>query len=157
MCTTPEEEESVIEKIDRSLTHSTEKQCLESLRALPEGKRAVFSTWIVQCEVENGGFAQYFWNIEEEGFYDEANHGFKTIKADIHLAIFIEALDVIRPYLSQMHTMQGPKDRFEIYKPMLIKEGLADKLWALDNRFYETKPSLSEIRCRYIQPHPEIT
>lgn len=148
-------EAEVMEDIERCLTRSTEKQYLESLRALPQGRRALYSTWIVQCEVENGGFAQYFWNIEEEGFYDEAIKGFEIIGATTHLDLFTEALSLIRPFLPRMHAMQGPKDRFDVYKPMLMKEGLTPKIMALDSRFYQAKPSLSEVRIKYIRQHPE--
>lgn len=135
---------------------TSEKRYLESLCALSPGQRAIYSTWIVQCEVENGGFAQYFWNMEEECFYDEAARGFAHLGATTHLEIFEEALKSIQPHLQSMHKMQGPQDRFTLYKPLLKRENLYDKFIGLDCKFYDARPSLKEIRLEYIKQHPAI-
>ncbi|MGO8931618.1 MAG: hypothetical protein ACLQU3_32595 [Limisphaerales bacterium] len=61
-----------MDAIAAKLDQTNEQKYSASLRALPGSERALWSTFIVQCEVENGGFAQYFWKMESEGFYDEA-------------------------------------------------------------------------------------
>lgn len=148
--------DQLLDMLNTRLDHTSEKRYLESLRSLSLGQRAIYSTWIVQCEVENGGFAQYFWNMEEEGFYDEAIIGFAHLEATAHLKIFEEALESIRPHLQNMHKMQGTQDRFTLYKPLLQREDLYDKFIELDCKFYDLRPSLEEIRLEYIKLHPEV-
>jgi hypothetical protein len=148
--------EAVMAAIGRKLDQTTEQKYLTSLRNLSRGEHALWFTFIVQCEVENGGFAQYFWNMESEEFYGEAAQGFAELGATQHLAVFNEALRLISPHLPAMHAMQGPEDRFKKYKPLLKKTGLYDLLTRLDARFYELRPSIADLRERYISQHHDI-
>src|SRR5687767_4559285 len=50
---------------------------LETLKSLSSGFRAIYTTIVVESEVNNGGFNQYFWNSEGRlgeltvaGFYE---------------------------------------------------------------------------------------
>jgi hypothetical protein len=149
------EVEAVMQRIQARLVRRTEEEYLRSLRALPEPHRSLWSTWIVQCEVENGGFAQYFWNIESEGFYDEAEGGFAALSAPEHLEIFRRARGLVTPHLPVMHTWQGADDRFSKYKPMLKREGLYDQFLRLDGQFYDLRPSLPDLRQQYISANAD--
>jgi hypothetical protein len=142
--------EAAMERIQVRLNRRTEEEYLLSLHALPKPHRSLWSTWVVQCEVENGGFAQYFWNIEAEGFYDEAERGFTALAASGHLQIFQQARGLITPHLPVMHTWQGANDRFSKYKPLLKREGVHDQLLKLDGEFYDLRPSLLDLRQQYI-------
>lgn len=144
-----------MERIQSRLVRRPEEEYLRSLRALPEPHRSLWSTWIVQCEVDNGGFAQYFWNIEAEGFYDEAEHGFNALAASRHLEIFRLARRLITPHLPVMHTWQGADDRFSKYKPLLNRESLYDQFLRLDGQFYDLRPSLSDLRQHYISANAD--
>ncbi len=151
------EVETVMSRIHDAIGGTNETERLVSLQKLPKAARVAWATWIVQCEVENGGFAQYFWNMESEGYYAEALAGFDEMGATRQREIFATAWDLIKPQLPIMHTMQGPSDRFARYKPLLVKEGLATKLGELDSAFYHASPSLEEIRAKYLAAHkPEL-
>ena len=139
-----------MERIQARLVRRNEEEYLLSLRALPEPHRSLWSTWIVQCEVENGGFAQYFWNIEADGFYDGAESGFTALAASGHLEIFRNARALITPHLPVMHGWQGANDRFSKYKPLLKRQGLYDQFLKLDGQFYDLRPSLPDLRQHYI-------
>jgi hypothetical protein len=147
--------EAVMECIQARLVRRPEEEYLRSLRALPEAHRNLWSTWVVQCEVENGGFAQYFWNIEVEGFYDEAEHGFSALAASRHLEIFRRARGLITPHLLVMHTWQGASDRFSKYKPLLQREGLYNQFLKLDGQFFELRPSLADLWQLYISANAD--
>lgn len=145
--------EEVVSQLYKELEAMGEAGRLAKLRQLPSGPRAILATWTLLWEVNNGGFAQYFWNQEEEGLYDEALAGLERIGADRHRQILAEALELIRPQLASMHTMQGPDDRFGKYKPMLEETGLYDKLQKLDSQFYDVRPSLLLFQAHYVREH----
>jgi len=149
------EVEAVMGRIQERLVRRNEEEYLGSLRALPEPHRTLWSTWMVQCEVENGGFAQYFWNMEAEGFYDEAERGFTALAASGHLEIFRRARGLITPHLPVMHTWQGANDRFSKYKPLLKKEGLYGQFLKLDGQFYDLRPSLPDLRQQYVSANED--
>ena len=144
-----------MERIQARLARGNEEEYLRSLRALPEPHRSLWSSWIVQCKVENGGFAQYFWNIEAEGFYDEAENGFTALAASGHLAIFRSARALVTPHLSVMHGWQGANDRFSKYKPLLKRAGLYDRFMKLEGQFYDLRPSLPDLRQHHISANAE--
>jgi hypothetical protein len=146
---------AVMERIQSRLVRQPEEEYLRGLRALPEPHRSLWSTWMVQCEVENGGFAQYFWNIEAEGFYDEAERGFAALAALGHLEIFRLARGLITPHLPLMHTWQGANDRFSKYKPLLKREGLYNQFMKLDGQFYDLQPSLPDLRQQCISANAD--
>lgn len=143
--------ESIMARIQSRLLRRNKDEYLQSLSALPEVHRSLWSTWIVQCEVENGGFAQYFWNIEAEGFYDLAESGFIALGATEPLEIFRNARKLITPHLRLMRTWQGSDDRFTKYKPLLKKEGISNRFYSLDEQFFSLKPPFSKVRERYIE------
>ena len=147
--------EAVMERIQARLARRNEDEYLRSLRALPEPHRSLWSTWVVQCDVENGGFAQYFWNIEAEGFYEEAESGFTALGASGHLEVFRKARALITPHLAVMHTWQGANDRFSKYKPLLRRQGLYDQFLKLDGQFYDLRPSLADLREHYISANAD--
>lgn len=145
--------DEVMDAIQSRLTRSSEAEHLASLRLLPDPQRHVWATWILQCEVENGGFAQYFWNMEAEGFYDETDAGLAALGASAHLALFREALALIRPHLTVMHSWQGATDRFSKYKPLLKETGIYERFSSLDGKFYDLQPSLPNLRERFIRSY----
>ena len=147
------EVEDVVPRIYEGVSTADESQYLAGLRRLSKGPRSVMATRIVLLEVNNGGFAQYFWNMEDEGFYDEALMGFVELGAEEHRRIFVNALKLITPFLELMHTMQGADDRYGKYKPLLQKEGVYDKLMELDGQFYDVRPSLTKLQAQYIHNH----
>ena len=123
------------------------------MRQLPAPQRHIWATWVLQCEIENGGFAQYFWNMEDEGFYDEADAGLVALGASGHLDLLREAIELIRPHLDAMHSWQGANDRFSKYKPLLKKTGIYEKFSSLDKKFYNLKPSLADLTEYFIRSH----
>lgn len=143
----------VMDAIQSRLAQHNQEECLASLCQLPAPQRHIWATWVLQCEVENGGFAQYFWNIEPEGFYEEADIGLAALGASRHLEIFREALALIRPHLTAMHAWQGANDRYSKYKPLLKETGIYERFSSLDSRFYDLKPTLADLREGFIRSH----
>ena len=140
-----------IRDISRRIDTSSEDAHLKCLENLHTKERAAWAVWILKCEVENGGFAQYFWNFENEAFYTEASRGLLTIGATKHATLLNSALDLIKRHLEVMHTWQGSNDRFEKYKPHLQQTGILDQFLKLDGEFYDFKPSIACLLSRFLK------
>ena len=141
--------------IFRNVDTQDEQAHLTSLRKLGSRQRAAWVVSCLKCEIDNGGFAQYFWNIEDEQFYEEAKSGLAQVGATEHLSIFSAAYDLIQPHLARMHTWQGPDDRFTKYKPFLKESGLYERLQGLDGRFYDQTPDINAILARFLKVRNE--
>jgi hypothetical protein len=61
----PELEQALIDFVDCKVEESGKPE-REVIDMLSPGFRAVVSTWIVEGEVNNGGFNQFFWNPSRE-------------------------------------------------------------------------------------------
>lgn len=121
----------------------------ERFSALPAGLRMLYSTWLLEAEVYNGGFHQFFWN--SSGWYArEAAKGLRLIGATTDAIRLDKAIDVFRQEEKRMNAHKGDD----------LKEGYLDsvkesKLPTLDQDFYDKADDLSKLRITYIRAHPE--
>src|SRR5262249_41173863 len=72
--------DAAVEYVCRRVGSDAENR-LELLNSLPEGLQAFFAVWLVDAEVKNGGFSQYFWNRGDSGA-GVAVFGFRLLGAD---------------------------------------------------------------------------
>ena len=61
------------------------------IRALPLGVRAIYTTWLVDAEVNAGGFHQYFFNSSGQ-YAGDALAGYELLGADDYAAIMRSAI-----------------------------------------------------------------
>ena len=114
----------------------------------PEGVRALYLTWVVEAEVENGGFNQYFWNTEGR-FSEQAVRSFEFFGAVKHADLMREANGVRAKEAStiekfkQKGTMEAFSESYE-----------ASQLGPLDERFYHLDEDLSRLRIAKIRANP---
>jgi len=120
------------------------------LKSLSPGNRALWLTWIVEGEVNNGGFNQYYWNTAGR-HSSEAVAAFEFFSASNHAAIMREAnvirkqeADLIKVY-EDKNTTKAFSESYEI-----------SKLGPLDDRFYALTENLSELRIARIRANPEL-
>jgi hypothetical protein len=119
------------------------------ISALPAGARALYLTWIVEAEVNNGGFNQYYWNTGG-CFAAEAVTAFRFFGAHEHAALMQEAnavraaeADAISEFEEQ-GTLEAFSESYEV-----------SKLGPLDERFYQLGEGLSTLRIAKIRELPE--
>ena len=62
----------------------------EIISGLKPGLRALYITWWVEAEVNNGGFNQYYWNSAGQ-FANEAPNSFEYFGAEQYAALMREA------------------------------------------------------------------
>jgi hypothetical protein len=142
-------EQAIMDLIDCRVerTGRTER---EVLKTLPAGFRALYATWWVEAEVNNGGFNQYFWNPAGE-FAAEAVEGFDLIGAPAlarltERAIAIRAKDEAR--MEQFKARDSIKAFSESYEGNPLNE--------LDDEFYKLEENFSQTRVRFIRKNPEL-
>lgn len=63
------------------------------VRGLPAGLRAIYATYVVDMEVSNGGFNQFFWNPSSR-YADDALQGYELLGATEYAAVMREALAI---------------------------------------------------------------
>ena len=61
------------------------------IRALPAGIRAIYTTWLVDAEVNAGGFHQYFFNSSGQ-YAGDALAGYELLGAEDYAAIMRSAI-----------------------------------------------------------------
>lgn len=121
---------------------------LQNVKKLTKGQQAIFSTWIVEGEVNNGGFNQFYFNSSGQ-YADMAVAGFAIIGAPKFSALMKEANTIYADI----------KDNLEEYDDGTLEsfsESYNDNpLNALDDRFYDLykEEPLSEIKAKYIREH----
>jgi uncharacterized membrane-anchored protein YjiN (DUF445 family) len=139
--------DNILSKLDSN--DSSEKQ-YEIIKSLSKGRQSIFSTWVLEGEVNNGGFNQYFYNFASSGQYaEEARDGFKLINAIKHAALTQKAIDVILKNAKKLSKFKdGTLESFS-------KSYENNPLNPLDNEFYGLGKieNLSELRIKYIRDH----
>ena len=121
----------------------------EIVETLSVGVRATYLTWIVEAEVNNGGFNQYYFNTDGE-FALEAADAFQYFGAVEHAALMREANAVRAGEAAEMakYKERGTLEAFsESYEH--------SKLGPLDNRFYKLSENLRQLRIARIRQMPE--
>lgn len=119
---------------------------LNNVKKLSKGQQAFFSTWIIEGEVNNGGFNQFYFN--SSGQYAEmAEVGFMTIGAEKFSKLTSRANKI---YLENKERLEkfddGTMESFsESYKDNPLND--------LDTEFYNLYDSenIVELRIKYIR------
>jgi hypothetical protein len=116
------------------------------VRMLSRGQKAVYVTWILEGEVNNGGFNQFYFNSSGQ-LADLAENSFKDIGADKFAELVKQANSIY----------DGIKDDLEKFNDGTIesfsKSYENNPLNELDDKFYdlEKEVALSSLRINYIR------
>ncbi len=137
-------EQTIIDYISSKFNedYSNDYQIVTSLSP---GLKAVYSTWILEAEVNNGGFNQFYWNSSGQ-FAKEAEAGLSLIGASEHFELMKAANEIHEKEKEKMQKYkdQGTLNAFsESYKET--------KLNTIDDKFYDLREDLSELRIKYIR------
>ncbi|MGE5838091.1 MAG: DUF4375 domain-containing protein [Acidobacteriota bacterium] len=121
-------------------------EALDIVSALPLGYRIVYPLTVLDAEVRNGGFLQYYFNSRAE-FVPLAAEGLERLGADEHLAIFDEADERLASELDKLVPLwkQGLDGFFASYKVSTVPQ--------VDERWFAL-PRLSEKLIAYIRQNP---
>lgn len=121
----------------------------EIVTAWPAGLKMLYATWVVETEVNNGGFEQYFANTEGRTA-EAALEGFKLVGAKQHARLLAAAMAIRAK--SQGETSAAHEGASRETPPESSEHTTLD---GLDSKYYGLKEDLSALRVRYIRAHPE--
>jgi uncharacterized protein DUF4375 len=118
------------------------------IRALPPGIRAIYTTWLVDAEVNAGGFRQYFFNSSGR-YAGDALAGYELFAAEEYAAVMraaIATFEVDRERLAS----------FEADDPELLAESPAHAaLDELDQRYYALGDRIYHAWAVFVVDHPD--
>ena len=144
-------EQTIIDNIfSKQDSSGTNEKNYSIIKSLSNGRQAVFATWGLEAEVNNGGFNQYFYNFSSSGQYaEEARDGFVLIGANKHANLTQRAIDL---YMKNIKFFEKYKDgTVESFNKSYDNNPL-DKL---DKEFYtlDSVVPTSKLRIDYIRNH----
>jgi len=121
----------------------------EIVRSLPRGLQYVYATWLLEDEIDNGGFNQYFYNSWSE-FQNEALEGFERMGAKEYAGLLSKAI-AIHNKEKALHDKVKREGTLESFFDSYAET----ELTKLDKKFYSCTEDLSRLRITYIRNHPE--
>jgi hypothetical protein len=125
-------------------------QELQIVGRMSEGIRAVYSTWLLEAEVINGGFNQFFWNSSEK-YAAAAAAGFAFFELPTLARIVERAIEINQREASRIEKFKqrGSAAAFsQSYKDNPLND--------LDREFDEAAKNLSSMRVASIRKRPEL-
>jgi hypothetical protein len=120
------------------------------VRALPPGVRAVYTTWLVDAEVNNGGFNQFFFNPAGQ-FAGDALAGYELLGAEDYAAVMRAAIatyEVERERLApfyEEHTLETFSASYE-----------HTQLGEIDQRYYALGDQIYNVWAGIVRTRPEL-
>ncbi len=138
-------EQAIMDNIDTNFQDG-EQYDLDKISKLSKGQQAVFSTWWLEAEVNNGGFNQFYFNSSGQ-YAKMAEIGFKTIGAEKFSELTLRANNIFTENKERLEEFDdGTKESFsESYKDNPLND--------LDTEFYKLYDSenISDLRIKYIR------
>ena len=120
------------------------------VNALPAGTQAVYATWLVDIEVNNGGFNQFFYNPYGQ-FAGLALAGYELLGAEDYAAVMRAA---IATHESERQTIAPyyEADTLEAFAESYQHTGLGE----VDQRYYALGDSIYNVWSRFVRARPEL-
>jgi hypothetical protein len=137
-------EQVVFDNISANIGDDTHRE-REKVGALTRGQRAIYVTWMVEAEVNNGGFNQFYFNSSGQ-LADLAEEAFKTIGADQFADLVKKANSIYKEIKEDLEKYNdGTIESFSnSYKGNPLND--------LDSAFYKLDDSqLNQLRLKYIK------
>jgi len=148
---TPDDEleQLIIDEIERRVGDDYDHNH-EIVLSMPKGFRVIYATWLLDAEVNNGGFNQFFWNSSGQ-FAPEALEGLRQIGAKKHEELLQRAIRIHNEEKTTIEKLkqQGTLEAFsESYKHT--------KLNKLDDEYYKLPEGLGKLNVQYIRDHADL-
>jgi len=120
------------------------------LEILPPGTRAIYATWVVDAEVNNGGFNQFFFNRDSR-MAGHALAGYELMDAEEYAAVMRAAIA----------THEAERDRMLPYYEMNSPEALSESyehtdLGEIDQRYYSLGDRIYNTWAGFAHARPEL-
>ena len=119
------------------------------LEAAPEGFGVVHSVDLLDAEIQNGGFHQYFWNTQRL-YVPMLKRSLASLGAAEHLGLLEEALRILE-HEPVVRSGERPEELLEAFS----RSAVGSPFSALDDKWYALPP-VKELLMAYIRKHPEL-
>lgn len=122
----------------------------EILRSLPAGVQAIYTTWLVDAEVNNGGFNQYFYNPSGE-LAGDALVGYELLGAEDYAAVMRAAIatrESERERMSRFYDANTLEAFSQSYQHTELNE--------VDQRYYALGDRIYDIWASFARERPEL-
>ena len=120
------------------------------VRALPAGVQAVYATWLVDAEVCNGGFNQYFYNPSGE-LAGDALVGYELLGAEDYAAVMRAAIatrETERERMARFYDAGTLEAFSESYSHTELNE--------IDQRYYSLGDRIYDIWASAVRERPGL-
>jgi hypothetical protein len=141
-------EQALTDFVDCKLEKSGDRE-REVFSALSPGFRAVFSTSVLEGEVDNGGFNQFFWN-SSGAYAADAVAGLELLGATAHARLMRRAISIRDADRARTQTFKS-RGTIEAFSESYKNNRLND----LDREFYKLA-NLSQARIKFVRARPEL-
>ena len=141
-------EQAIIDFIFTKLEDNWENESAV-VRSLSPALSVFYATWILEAEVNNGGYNQFFYNSSGQ-WITEAIEGFRLFGASAHAENAEHAFVIYKE----------EKERLDAYRESGTLEAFSDsyndtQLGKVDDDFFSITENLSQLRIAYIRRNPD--
>jgi len=143
-------EQAVVDLVVRRIERAKGQAEHEVVAGLPGGFLAVYSTWVVEAEVNNGGFNQLFWNSSGR-LAKDAVAGFDRMGLTEIAQLVDRAIATYRKDAARLEKLKG-EGTLEAFSRSYDQSPYE----ALDKEFYARSKEVSPARIAFIRGHPEV-
>lgn len=106
------------------------------IRALPRGVRAIYTTWLVDAEVNGGGFHQYFFNSSGQ-YAGEALAGYELLGVEEYAALMRSAIATFEIDRERLAAVEADDPELLAESPVhAALQELDQRYYALGDRIY---------------------
>ncbi len=134
------------EAVMNLINKTTDKYFDKGFAYLSEHEKVLFCVWMLETEVNNGGFNQFYWNSAGD-FSIETVESLNKIGA-------VETSSIVQAANDNFGEAGPPKERInrqEVLEELEDKGAL--KLDSLDEEFYSYPDDLTELMYQYASAH----
>lgn len=122
----------------------------DTVNAFSPAWQTAYTTFWLQCEVNNGGHHQFFWNTE--GVFNEATEkGLELIDAEPFLKLFKEAKKIYEAH-DYAEDKASSGNSWEAFTEAYQEERMEE----LDNQFYKEPKQIAAYLGEYIRRNPDL-
>jgi hypothetical protein len=137
--------QAIIDYICNAVIKDDWQNIYAKIKMLPIGFQHIYGTWVLEAEVNNGGFNQYFYNTSGQ-FIDETHLGFVAIGASKSAEVVEKAVETIMNE-KEMQLEMRQRGTIEAFSESYKKTKLGD----CDKEFYECSHNIEILQIKYIR------
>jgi hypothetical protein len=141
---------AIVQHVELRAAEAGEENRDSMVRSLPLGTRAIYTTWLVDVEVNNGGFNQFFYNPYGQ-FAGLALAGYELLGTEEYASVMRGA---IATYEAERETMRPfyEADSLEAFSQSYQHTQLGES----DQRYYGLGDEIYTAWAAFVHRHPEL-